>query len=1067
MERVKIIITNTSSSGNVMALYKLIKEIKNVSIVEAMNLVSTLPYTLLDDCSDSDLINRVKRTLGDATVKYEIQNLVSSSSSSLSTPSSSSGSVSITIKGLDIGGDEQAAIKIIKQVRNCSLVQAMSLIGSCPFVLVENISQNDANRIINDLKGAKVLYEIKGGEVPASTPSGSSTVKPTINTNTGSVKKIVVLGLERGGDEQTAIKLVRQIKGCSLVQAMSLLGSCPFTLVENPSNANDIIAQLKNANIKYEVDGAGSSSTVTPPKPTSTQTSSTFSSGSTNKPHEEGTGHDEMPASTMSSAEAKLAEMIGLESVKREIEKIKAYVYKNEGEKINCHMFFVGNPGTGKTVVARLIGEILFNAGALPENKFIEVSANDLLSPYIGGTPTQTMNKVKEAMGGVLFIDEAYTLNPKENQHGKECVDTLIKAMEDHRGEFCCIFAGYPEDMDMLITSNPGFESRIKFKIHFEDYTRDEINQIVSGFLKSKKYTIDEDAMNQLLNIVDMNRFSKNFGNARTGRTIAESLMMIQAVRTSNNKADRNITMEDVKIYADDNNITLISEETAGASEARAELDKLVGLDSVKETLDDLISFFAMNAGKKTDFHMAFLGNPGTGKTVVARIVGKLLNQEGLLPSTKFIEASSQDLIAPYVGQTAPKTRALCEKAMGGVLFIDEAYTLAGGGNVTAGGSDFGAEAVAELLKQMEDHRGDFCVILAGYTKEMQGLFNLNPGLESRVKFQIEFPNYNEEELFKMAHMYLKKDDYQMDDDLIKVVVSLVYANRHYKNYANARTLREAFSKIEIKQAGRMRGESVKNRVLLLEDIKKVFDPDLVDKAVALTSGEGVEEVEEVVPMVNLEELQELYKNVKDSPFASIQKDLEEAIVAIKTDTGESSGFIFTPDGYVGTCAHCVRGAKEIQVRYRIVHRGKNIDNFYPATIIDIDDESDTAIIKMKSNENFLFATLSSEETEDLEPLSKVYLLGYPFGFSRFDQMSVNEGKIASYQRKMFNQPDQINLDISAKSGNSGSAVLDANTGKVIGVLCGSSTSRSGMLIEEINYCRPISYIWNLIRRKQ
>ena len=327
--------------------------------------------------------------------------------------------------------------------------------------------------------------------------------------------------------------------------------------------------------------------------------------------------------------------------------------------------------------------------------------------------------------------------------------------------------------------------------------------------------------------------------------------------------------------------------------------------------------------------------------------------------------------------------------------------------------------------------------------------------------------NYNEEELYKMAQMNLKKDDYQMSDELIKTVVALVYANRNYKNYANARSLREALSKIEIKQAGRVRKEGIKSRELTLDDIKRVFDEELVDKAYASVTGSQEEETEEVVEMVPLKGLLDLYAPIKDAPFANIQKDLEEAIVAIKNGDSESSGFIFTPDGYVATCAHCVRGATDLQVRYRIVHRGKNIDNFYPASVVAVDEESDTAVIKIKADEKFLFACLSSEDVPDLAPLSKVYLLGYPFGFSRFDTMSINEGKIASYQRNMFNQPDQINLDISAKSGNSGSCVIDANTGKVIGVLCGSSTSRSGMLVEEINYCRPISYVWKLIKRGQ
>ena len=828
---------------------------------------------------------------------------------------------------------------------------------------------------------------------------------------------------------------------------------------------------LKQVGVQFEIRG-GSNPTPAPAPtyvPPAEEPSAVDDLKDEPEESESSSEEDVPPEEVISSAEEKLQSMIGLTAVKREVEKIKAYIYKNQGEKINCHMFFLGNPGTGKTVVARLMGDILHSAGVLPTNNFVECSAKDLISPYIGGTADLTGKMVEKAMGGILYVDEAYSLNPKENQHGKECVDALIKLMEDKRGEFCCIFAGYTEEMQELLDANPGFDSRVKFKIMFEDYTKPELKQIAADFIKSKKYEIADDILNTIIDIVDMNRYSKNFGNARTARTVVESIMLIQAVRTKQDRKDRTITMEDVKRYCEDNNVTLIDPETAGQSDARSKLNELVGLTSVKETIDDLISYFTMNKGRKIDFHMAFMGNPGTGKTVVARLVGEMLHEEGLLPSSKLLEVTSSDMIAQYVGQTAPKTKALIQKAMGGVLFVDEAYTLAGGKGST---SDFGAEAVMELLKAMEDRRGDFCVILAGYTKEMHDLFAVNPGLQSRVKFELEFPDYNVDELKAMAKMYLKKDGYEVSDEDLDVLVNYSYSLKGQKNYANARTLREVLSKVEIKQAGRVRKSDPTNRVLTIEDMEKALDENVIKTIVKMLKEgpqAGSDSAPQVgAPMLDINKLRDDYAHVMPQPFEKVQADIAECVVAIynesKDGKGESSGFIISDNGYVATCAHCVRNSVSLKVRHRVIHRSRHIDTYYDAQVVAINEESDTAIIKMLTDDKFLFVPMAPEDVEDLKPLSRVFLMGYPFGVSRFDEMSVNEGKIASYQRAMANAADQINLDISAKSGNSGSCVIDGATGQVIGVLCGSSTSQSGALVEEINYCRPISYIWKLIK---
>jgi ATP-dependent Clp protease ATP-binding subunit ClpA len=169
--------------------------------------------------------------------------------------------------------------------------------------------------------------------------------------------------------------------------------------------------------------------------------------------------------------EQKLRKLIGLAPVKKSIEKIKAYALANKNSKdINLHMCFYGNPGTGKTEVARIIAQILYENKILPSNKVVEVDREGLIGQYVGETPIKTKEKIQEAMGGVLFVDEAYALIPKDGSgfdYGHEAISTLIKAMEDNRGKFCVILAGYKNEMHKMIESNPGFKSRIQFERDF------------------------------------------------------------------------------------------------------------------------------------------------------------------------------------------------------------------------------------------------------------------------------------------------------------------------------------------------------------------------------------------------------------------------------------------------------------------------------------------------------------------------------------------------------------------------------------------------------------------------
>ena len=203
-------------------------------------------------------------------------------------------------------------------------------------------------------------------------------------------------------------------------------------------------------------------------------------------------------------------QLIGLDSVKRMVKKIKAYAKRNKGEVgFNLHMCFYGNPGTGKTEVARILSRILYDAGVLAEAKLVETDGHGLLGKFVGETAPKTEAKIDSAMGGVLFIDEAYALvgshtaTGGSTNYGEEAIAVLLKEMEDRRGQFCTILAGYKDEMRGMLSANPGFESRIQFTLDFPDYSREELGQIAVVFLNKKKYTIDQAALELLLDVTE------------------------------------------------------------------------------------------------------------------------------------------------------------------------------------------------------------------------------------------------------------------------------------------------------------------------------------------------------------------------------------------------------------------------------------------------------------------------------------------------------------------------------------------------------------------------------------
>ena len=553
-----------------------------------------------------------------------------------------------------------------------------------------------------------------------------------------------------------------------------------------------------------------------------------------------------VPAGTtlinIGESEKKLGELIGLSGIKESIRKIKAYALNNkDSEDLNIHMCFLGNPGSGKTEVARYIAGILYENKILPTNKVIEVDRSGLVSQYFGATAEKTSRVISRAMGGVLFIDEAYALGNNADvgtDYGKEAIDTLVKAMEDYRGKFCVILAGYKNEMLQMLSTNPGFKSRIQFMLDFPNYSRDELKSITELMLRSRHYTIGDTALSRILDITDIKRKDPNFANAREIRNILDQVIMCQNLRRAGSD-DTELGIVDVNKYIQDAKINLPTSGTGTANKVltgEEELDQLIGLAAIKRMIKKIKAYARRNQGQEGfNLHMCFYGNPGTGKTEVARILSRILYDAGVLPEAKLVETDSHGLLGKFVGETAPKTQAKINDAMNGVLFIDEAYGLVSTNTASGGVTSYGEEAIAVLLKEMEDRRGQFCVILAGYKDEMKTMLSANPGLESRIQFTLDFPDYTREELGEIAVAFLKKKKYEIDEPALNRLLDVTEYYRNRPNFANARTVRNILDQVIMNQNLRTEDTDGDN-LIVVDDVEDY----LMDEGIDLTkAGNG------------------------------------------------------------------------------------------------------------------------------------------------------------------------------------------------------------------------------------
>jgi DNA polymerase III delta prime subunit len=489
---------------------------------------------------------------------------------------------------------------------------------------------------------------------------------------------------------------------------------------------------------------------------------------------------------------AELDALVGLESVKQEVTgliNLNKMTRRREEmglpmPPMSRHLVFAGPPGTGKTTVARLYGAVLAELGILSKGHIVEVSRADLVAQIIGGTAIKTTEVFNRALGGVLFIDEAYTLTNQSKgtgpDFGQEAVETLMKLMEDHRDEIVVIVAGYSAQMDQFLASNPGMASRFSRTVEFPNYTVDELVTIVRGLCGKHYYELTDDALDAVSAYFERIPKGPTFGNGRVARQLFESMINKQASRLAvaapgkDSELSR-LTEADVETVPEPDPPG--QEEAPGPAPAEgpresrsaARIAALIGLDAVRQALETRLA--ALVAARRSGppqagaANLVFAGPEGSGRDAVAVLYARALAELGVLPTGTVHRAQLSAMPARWPGQAEAFISTLFDEAAGGLLLLelDQFFTQ-------RPAEERGA-LVTALAEAVPLHP-DVALGLSAEPQLLAGLLVASPGsqLAGCFKERLDFAPYTSEELARLAVRRLAVAGLEVTDGVVEAL---------------------------------------------------------------------------------------------------------------------------------------------------------------------------------------------------------------------------------------------------------------------------------------------------------